>query len=156
MRTFFLCGILLIIAVPTFAAQYTANSCSVSDVQSAVNLADDGDIVYVPPGSCTWSNQLSLPGSKGITLQGSGKDVTTINNGTGGYLISWGTSSSNSPGRITGFTFNGSSSVITISGNTENFRTYQGEFKAQRIHTRLFLASGVDKSRGPTRSEYDC
>jgi len=37
-------------------AIYAAASCSTSDVQAAVNLASNGDIVTIPNGSCTWTS----------------------------------------------------------------------------------------------------
>jgi len=78
------------------AATFTASSCALSDVQSAVNKAAEGDTVVIPSGSCRWSGGVSI--SKGITVQGAGTATTitsagsslfTINgNGSGNYRIS--------------------------------------------------------------------
>lgn len=78
------------------AATFTAPSCSLSDVQSAVNKAAEGDTVVIPSGSCRWSGGVTI--SKGITVQGAGTATTitsagsslfTINgNGSGNYRIS--------------------------------------------------------------------
>lgn len=37
-----------------------AASCAGSDVQAAVDLAQDGDTVTVPAGSCTWSDSIAI------------------------------------------------------------------------------------------------
>ncbi len=41
------------------AATVSAVSCSVTDVQSAVNAAADGDTVQIPNGSCAWSTGIT-------------------------------------------------------------------------------------------------
>jgi len=37
-----------------------AASCAGSDVQAAVDLAQDGDTVTVPAESCTWSDSIAI------------------------------------------------------------------------------------------------
>lgn len=86
------------------ATTTTAASCSASDVQTAINNAGTGDIVTVPGGSCTWTSSVSIPSSKGITLNGGGN--TTITWGSGGqFVVTAGTTASSF---VTGFTFVGS------------------------------------------------
>ena len=46
----------------------TAVSCNYADVLAAYNLANNGDIVQIPSGTCTWSSTLIV--SKSITLKG--------------------------------------------------------------------------------------
>ena len=119
----------LLFPIRMFAATYPAASCNQGDIQAAINMASDGDIVTVPAGNCTWLNATSIAncGSPGITaglciphsitLQGSGIGNTTIINnvcpGTcsenGNYLLiayNPANPSANLPFRITGFTFN--------------------------------------------------
>jgi hypothetical protein len=48
-------------------ATIQASSCSLQDVQSAVNAASDGDVVAIPNGSCAWSGGIST--TKQITLR---------------------------------------------------------------------------------------
>ena len=61
------------------AATVTASSCSLSNVQTAVNNATAGDTVTVPSGNCTWADGVTI--SKGITVQGAGS--STIITGAG-------------------------------------------------------------------------
>jgi hypothetical protein len=65
-----------------YATTITATSCSSSSVQTAIDAAQDGDIVKVPAGSCTWSTAVSIT-NKTITLQGAGS-------GAGGTHITYG------------------------------------------------------------------
>ena len=48
-------------------ATISASSCSLQDVQAAVNTAADGDIVSIPNGSCSWSGGMST--NKQILIQ---------------------------------------------------------------------------------------
>ena len=63
------------------AATITATSCSAANVQSAINSANNGDVVTIPGGTCTWSSTVTIPSTKGITLSGGGD--TTINDAAG-------------------------------------------------------------------------
>lgn len=54
-----------------------ALSCSAKDVQAALNLAQTGEMVLIPPGECDWGTSV-VTGVAGIWLRGSGKGVTTI------------------------------------------------------------------------------
>src|SRR5437870_5212470 len=58
------------------ASTVTATSCNVSDVQTAINAAKDGDTVIIPNGSCSWSSGIST--SKQITVQGASVGGVTI------------------------------------------------------------------------------
>ena len=91
-----------------------AASCSSSDVQTAINSASSGDTVTVPSGACTWSTQVTIPSTKGITLSASGS-VTITNANI--VLNSNATTST----VITGFTFSGTytsstAPAISVSG----------------------------------------
>jgi MYXO-CTERM domain-containing protein len=101
---------------PAAAANYTATSCAVSDIEATVSSAKDGDTVRVPGGSCTWMTVLTI--SKGITLDGQGVADVTFGSGAGLTLNTDAVASS----VVTGFTFhngfiNGSYpiSIITTS-----------------------------------------
>ncbi|MGZ3802329.1 MAG: hypothetical protein ACXVCL_19340 [Bdellovibrio sp.] len=94
-------GIMLAITSLSIASKSaTINSadCSLSAIQTAINFAQPGDTVSVPAGNCTWSDVLTLPDSKKITLAGAGMNQTVI---TGS--VSFGISGS----RVTGFEFTG-------------------------------------------------
>lgn len=49
------------------AATIVAASCALADVQTAINAANDGDVVKIPNGSCAWSGGIST--SKQILVQ---------------------------------------------------------------------------------------
>jgi hypothetical protein len=78
------------------AATINASSCSETHLANAIALANAGDTVVVPEGSCTWYTGTKV--SKGITIKGAGDSTAitaagpmlfTINaNGSGNYRIS--------------------------------------------------------------------
>ncbi len=95
--------IILVIGLLVFiecvnAATITTESCSETDVQNAINSADDGDTVNVPAGSCTWTSGATIPdgvkligagafdadGGKNTVISSSGFIVTHL--GTGSWL----------------------------------------------------------------------
>lgn len=122
---FFLCNIIYV--CNSDAATINAASCSQTDVQAAVNSANNGDTVVVPAGSCTWTSVIKLK-DKGITIQGAGIDQTVITDSTTSdweQTPFWIIGSEGKPFRITGFTFNGVSDYhgsIYITGTCKNFR----------------------------------
>src|SRR5438477_9699068 len=58
------------------AATISAKSPSFTDVSSAIASAREGDTVFVPSGTATWTSTVDV--SRGITLQGSGADKTIV------------------------------------------------------------------------------
>lgn len=62
------------------AATFNALSCSDLDVQNAITLASTGDTIKIPPGTCSWDDQVTI--SKSLTLIGSGESITIINDAT--------------------------------------------------------------------------
>ena len=48
-----------------------AASCNTGDVQKAINTASEGETVYIPSGTCSWTSGVTISG-KGITVQGAG------------------------------------------------------------------------------------
>src|ERR1019366_4086571 len=67
------------LAAPSWAQKtFTAASCSVSDVQAAINLElatpADGDVISIPPGTCTWTGTTAVSASftTSVTIQGAG------------------------------------------------------------------------------------
>lgn len=55
------------------AATINAVSCSQADVQAAIDVASDGDMILLPSGNCTWNSHIDW--TKGGTIQGSGESV---------------------------------------------------------------------------------
>ncbi|MHC4282611.1 MAG: hypothetical protein ACYSWZ_06540, partial [Planctomycetota bacterium] len=107
------------------AREIAAAGCSQQEVQKAIDAAEDGDTVLVPPGSATWTTSqenrpavvISRKGSeKRITLKGAGIGKTIITDATGPqcFQVVIKTSETgiysgvnNKAFRITGFTFKG-------------------------------------------------
>jgi hypothetical protein len=114
--------LILFCCLPTRANTITAASCSQSDVQTAVNSALTSDTVIVP-GPCTanWSSFVTIPSSKGITVNGGGNVTFPASTGNG-FSLSQGSVTT----RITGFICNRASNIpsdynghcLQISGNT--------------------------------------
>ncbi len=96
------------------AATVNASSCSASAVSSAINSAQNGDTVAVPPGSCTWSSNIAI-NKKSISVIGAGKGSTVISSGT--FTLT------DSGTRISGFTFNiGTAGGFVVQGTSHGFR----------------------------------
>src|SRR2546425_410310 len=52
------------------------SDCSASAVNSAISAASDGDVVLLTcTGSVTWTDQVSIPNTKGIVLSGGGTNT---------------------------------------------------------------------------------
>jgi hypothetical protein len=126
--------VVLHFAIPGKAQAVAANSCSLTDVQTAVNNAGRNGSVSVPAGSCSWSSPLNI--TTGITLTGAGAGSTIITSSGGITLITANpdaTAIANSENiKITGFTFDGANSsgiLIQIEGangisGTKPYRNY--------------------------------
>ena len=53
------------------ATVFPAANCSPAAVQAAINMASDGDMVVIPPGTCLWTSGVTIR-NKGIRLLGGG------------------------------------------------------------------------------------
>lgn len=125
--------IFLGLATPAQAADINAASCSNTDIQTAIDAASDGDTVTVPAGTCNWGAQVTIPDTKGITLQGAGIDSTII---SGALLrINMGTAPTQIT-RVTGFTFNASIAIRIwsfTSSKTQEFRIDNNKFNTASV-----------------------
>ena len=81
----FVVGLICVFSLSdAWSATYTAASCNVANVQTAVNSASDGDTVIIPNGSCTWtsgiltSKQIRISGATVPTRTNTATDGTTI------------------------------------------------------------------------------
>lgn len=64
-------------ALDTAGTLRTAATCNQPDVNTQTSAAVDGDIVFIPAGTCTWTSGISVS-SKGITVIGSGGSGNAI------------------------------------------------------------------------------
>lgn len=89
---------------------HSATNCSQSAVQAAINLAEDGDTVSIPSGTCNWSSAIST--SKGISILGAGAGATVITNNGFDMTVPNGKS-----WRVSGMTFRGTACVNVLSNS---------------------------------------
>lgn len=117
------------------AATVNAASCNRSDVQTAINSAQNGDTVIVPNGSCTWTGDIVF--SKGIRLLGETKGSVNITHSAGTLnLVSVTTNASNSV-EIANLNFLAGS----VSGTAE-YLSVAGSGKPALIHDNYFQNKG--------------
>ncbi|MCP4989250.1 MAG: hypothetical protein GY928_25290 [Colwellia sp.] len=105
------------------AAVYEAASCSMSDVQAAIDNAGRGDTVTIPVGECTWgADKTYLRVDKAITLMGEGQGQTIITLSDSGGLWVNGTIRISAAATVKSMTINGSNvnTVCAFSTSTAN------------------------------------
>ena len=73
--------LILTVCVSAYSDTHNADSCSQSDVQTAINAASSGDVVSIPSGTCSWASAVTL--NKNITVIG--QTTTSRNNST--YVV---------------------------------------------------------------------
>ena len=131
------------------------------DVNYCINtVATEGDTVYVPVGSSTWSSRINI--TKGIHIIGAGIDKTTITNGiaaskTGDYIFYYMPDSPATDGmvEITGFTFDGGNSggaisIVNLSSTAiHNFRIHHNKIQNSNYNDSGEKQAGV-YTRGNT------
>ena len=139
-------------AEKTFGATINAVSCSQIDVQSAIDASVSGDTVSVPAGDCTWSSEVTIPDSKGITIEANSSTIS-------GRLVfnqNYDTST-----RITGFNFISGNAVYVAGIKTSApFRVDHNTFTVTEGSSILLEVEGnapglVDNNsfNAPTNSE---
>lgn len=94
------------------ALTVAANSCSQTNVQTAINSAASGDTVTVPGGRCTWSGTVGVTITNAIHLQGNGIGSTVITftsatEGSGGVTYSPPATEATKIFELSGFLFQG-------------------------------------------------
>ena len=119
----------------------SAASCLLSDVESAVKSASDGDTVIVPAGECDWTGDLVI--DKDISLVGAGIGKTILNTDREGpfpiIVMEEGAS------RITGFTFDstGTGYPILISDGGNDWRIDHCLFTTTGFKENAILVRGT-------------
>lgn len=125
------------------SATIYGKSCSLQDVQTAIDLAENGDTVNVPEGLCTWTSDVIIPDSKKITLLGQGFSKTILtSSGPGVTLVSMGTSGS----RITGigFKMSGSTNLIEVGG--KGWRIDNCKFETPSADSGAYAVNAIGNS----------
>jgi hypothetical protein len=105
------CIVALLACAQAGAATRTAASCSRTDVLASIAVANPGDTVSVPAGTCSWSGGISI---SGIQLVGAGSS-------TNGTIVTAGTvrltKQSSQYTRLSGFRFTGTDPHIVADGS---------------------------------------
>jgi pectin methylesterase-like acyl-CoA thioesterase len=115
----------------------SAASCSLADVQNAMNAASDGMTVTVPSGVCTWSGTLSV--AKPVLLVGAGSGAggtKIVYGGTNHALVSIDVGNKTGKMDVSGFWFQGGDANYW-NGTAIEFHGPAG-WKNLRIHHNLF------------------
>src|SRR5208283_556932 len=125
---------LLVGAPRAYSASIPAASCSQSDVQAAVNLANNGDTVNVPAGSCTWTALVNV--NSAIRLHGAGyqgNNITQISSGLANTLKFNLLSCSSAP-ELDGFLFyntnpggSNTQGVVTFAGTCDKLKMHDNK-----------------------------
>jgi hypothetical protein len=166
------------------AATYTAASCNLSDVQTALNKEAatpvNGDIVVIPAGTCTWNGSISENTSVTLTIQGSttistncatpptstaactAADSTVIidgrTNGTAGNepIFSFNINGSGSQElRITGITWSGGSDTLYHGVVGGGGSNSSGQLRVDHCHFMSYYQAGVRISQPATFGVFD-
>lgn len=106
--------VILILAVglsDAFAAIIQVGDLAAASVQTAINNAAEGDTIVLPPGTATWSTQVTLT-NKSLTILGCGIGNTVITSSVGGAIFSAG-SCGNKRVDISGISWIGSTVAST-------------------------------------------
>ena len=139
-------AILLFTTLTLQGATYFAASPNLTDIQSKINLAGDGDTVIVPAGTARWTQELLI--TKNLTLRGAGIGRTVIVDAvprapqvhTMRVVLS-----KNLPFRLTGFEFRGDATVTKPNGGgVLRFRGMHGITGGFRLdHCRFSDLNGL-------------
>ncbi len=120
MKKMFWILLFVLMASNSWATNYNATSCSVTDVISAMSQASAGDSVTVPSGICSWSGGISV--KAGVQLLGAGSS-------TGGTVISAGQVSlpahSTYITRLSGFRFTADDNHVATSSSSVGNRAVE-------------------------------
>ena len=154
MRLWYLWALGVLLAVSSVAhcaeREVTAASCSVADIQAAVDLVKtEGGVVRIPAGEAEAIGTVTLPG--GVSLVGAGMEQTKLFRGPGTDMMKGGTvisadGANGKPIRISGLNLvgfldpasNGWDNGISVSNATD--------FRVHHCRLQRFGASGIGVS----------
>jgi hypothetical protein len=136
--------ILFNLAISAYAANINAASCSSTDVQNAINSAVNGDTVIIPscPSGVTWSSSVTIPNTKGMTLQGAGVGNTVIVDGTANSVLIISVKDGNALTRVTGISFNGNETTKNGTAGEIEVNASSDAHNAIRIDHNHFYMMG--------------
>ena len=123
--------LLLLLPSLVSAATINAASCNQTDVQSAIDSSQDGDIIMIPAGNCVWTDDATL--GKDITLQGAGTGQTIISRPGDNIFYTSGESANGF--RVTGIEFRSCTQCFYLDGTgipkeaAKDFRIDNCKFK---------------------------
>ena len=149
-RSLSLIAVLGLLGGGAHASTVQASDCSSSAVQTAINSAANGDTVMLPSScSTTWNTGVTIPNTKGLTLNGNGAAITRGSLASGVPVIEVDINSSTST-RVTGFKFSDSQSstgyFITVGGGNESsakFRIDHNTFTGLSMLTHIRVVSPI-------------
>jgi hypothetical protein len=138
------CVVLAFLCV-SIADAFTTNiaeSTSLADVQAAVNISVDGDVVLVPAGTNEWTGHLSV--TNGIWVRGAGQSLTHITDTKDGTAMSDFTASSliqlslktNTVTRISDISFYGNEAAQGTYGAVQIFGNNVGSSAGRYVVER--------------------
>ena len=133
MKTLFF--ILLLSACAVHPREYQALSCSIDDIQDAINKTKSGDSVKVPAGHCVWDHGEYLELNSGIKVKGSGVGITKIERSfTTGKFMFHVDCSNGLPIEISNFTLIGKNDAeskdggIRLNNGCVDFKIHNNQF----------------------------
>lgn len=146
----------LLLVSCAFGTSRTASSVSAADINSKTALSSDGDTVFVPAGSATYTGTEYVDfGTKAIKLIGAGVNQTIIRDNTTTDNYNYGavtlSTNANKAFRITGITFrqikaSASGGMIHVEGAVRAFRIDHCNFDSMSAagSSRAIMFSGTD------------
>ncbi len=137
--------LLLCLVKPAHAADINAASCSLTDVQAAIDAAVSGDRVLVPTCTTTWSSPIAFPATKDIEIIGAGigNTVLTCTAADGTCFVF----KLEAESRLSGFTLISANKNIRMNGNqnlTKFFRIDHNRIVSTTGYTALSIIGGDD------------
>lgn len=146
----------VILTTKAMALNMTANSCSRSDVASAITtvLNAGGGTVYIPAGDCTWSSGVTVDsgaGGKSISIIGAGQSNTIIRPSSAIDTFTVGQSLSNAPAffRLSNF------SVISTSYPTVLYSIWLQTMRVDHMYIEVKSGSSVFSTKNVAKALYD-
>jgi len=132
-----------------------ASSCNAGDINLAIGMATDGQTVVVPSGECELTTSVSVPKSKGITIQGAGIGSTIITDsvsGTGAIVLN--VANGNALSRVTAMTIIQTGVMKdTLTGSVQVTASADAENAFRVDH--IYFANNVSRGIGVRNQQHE-